>query len=126
MYDPMLIALPSKVDAELVKRDFLVRHASDGSESVVEPPKVQTDVRGARAIAILGKLTVFVLANAQSPYPSIHSPLRLRPRAAWVEALATRLRRRRVKEGLLRFCSVVYIRVHAILTITVIVTYSHS
>ena len=57
--DPMLIALLAKVDAELVKLNVLVRHAPDGSESVVEPPKLQTDVRGARAIAILGKLTVF-------------------------------------------------------------------
>ena len=80
MYDPMLIALLAKVDAELVKRNLLVRHAPDGSESVVEPPKLQTDVRGARAIAILGKLTVFVLANAQSPNLSIHSCLHLRPR----------------------------------------------
>ena len=61
--------------------------------AVSDPPELQTDIRGARAIAILGKLTVFVLANAQSPNLSTHSCLHLRPRAAWVEAPATRLRR---------------------------------
>ena len=59
--------------------NLLVRHAPDGSVTVVEPPKLQTDVRLARAIAILGELTSFVLANAQSPesydpFSSRHPP----------------------------------------------------